>query len=182
MPVTVIDNKDEILFGKNKVEINYKYFFKRVTFKDSVPEIKTKYLFYDSKNGKYYGNLNLFNRYKNLHYDLKYRSNGSKKSFAINLDYDFENEFLKTGIGYDTLPKYDWANISFIYDIKNNMWSFTQFEINKQLVCWSIYFKGDLKLLPEFSLKQFEVKFFITDIPEKSFGYTEEKGVDINIF
>lgn len=182
LPVTVIDNKDEILFGKNKIEINYDYYLKKKIFKETIPQIKMKYLFYDSMNGKYEGNLNLFNEYKNIHYDLKYRSKGAKRSLNLNLDYDIENKYLKTGFGYTTSPKYDWANISFIYDIKNNMWSFTQFEINKQLVCWSIYFKSDLRLLPEFSLKQFEVKFFITDIPEKSFGYTEEKGVDINIF
>ncbi|GAB6189072.1 LptF/LptG family permease [Marinitoga arctica] len=182
LPIAMINNKDEITFGKNKIEISYDYFLKKETFKEMIPQIKTKYIFYDSKNGKYEGNLNLFNEYKNIHYDLKYKSNGSKRSLNLNVDYDIENEYLKTGIGYTTSPKYDWAKVSFIYDMKNNVWNFTQFEINKQIICWSFYFKGDLKLLPEFSLKQFEIKFFITDIPEKSFGYTEEKGVDINIF
>jgi lipopolysaccharide export LptBFGC system permease protein LptF len=182
MPISVINNIDEINFGKNKIEINYDYYFKKETFKETVPKIKTKYTIYDKNNGKYDGNLNLFNEYKNIHYDLKYKSSGSKQSLTLNLDYDIENEYLKTGLGYDTSPKYDWARISFIYDIKNNVWDFTQFEINKQIICWSLYFKGDLKLLPEFSLKSFELKFFITDIPEKSFSYTEEKGVDISIF
>ncbi|SHE37516.1 Lipopolysaccharide export LptBFGC system, permease protein LptF [Marinitoga hydrogenitolerans DSM 16785] len=182
MPITVINNKSEIIFGKNKIEINYDYYLKKETFKESIPQIKSKYLFYDSNGGRYEGNLNFFNEYKNIHYDLKYKSKGAKQSLILNLDYDIENEYLKTGIGYNTSTKYDWAKISFIYDIKNNVWNFTQFELNKRLICWSLYFKGDLKLLPKFSLKSFEFKFFITDIPEKSVGYTEEKGVDINLF
>lgn len=180
--ISFINNKDEIIFGKNKIEINYDYYLKKTTFKETIPQIKSKYLFYDSKNGKYEGNLNLYNDYKNIHYDLKYKSSGAKQSLTLTLDYDIENEYLKTGFGYDTSPKYDWAKISFIYDIKNNVWNFTQFELNKRIICWSFYFKGDVKLLPEFSLKSFELKFFITDIPEKSFGYTEEKGIDINMF
>ncbi|KAF2956624.1 LptF/LptG family permease [Marinitoga sp. 38H-ov] len=182
LPIYVINNSDEITFKKNKIEINYDYYLKKETFKETIPEIKTKYTIYDKNNGEYEGNLNLFNEYKNIHYDLKYRSSGSKQSLTLNLDYDIENEYLKTGIGYDTSPKYDWARVSFIYDIKNNVWNFTQFELNKQIICWSFYFKGDVKLLPKFSLKSFELKFFITDIPEKSFGYTEEKGIDISIF
>ncbi|WP_129409037.1 hypothetical protein [Marinitoga lauensis] len=99
----------------------------------------------------------------------------------LNLDYDIKNEYLKTGIGYDTSTKYDWAKISFIYDVKNNVWNFTQFEINKQLVCWSVYFKGDLKLLPEFSLKSFELKFLL-QIFRKSHLDIQKKKVWILIF
>ncbi|NUU95627.1 hypothetical protein XO10_04970 [Marinitoga sp. 1135] len=182
LPIIKIENNDIITFGKNKIEIFYDYYFKKVDWKETIPQIKSKYLFYDKYGGKYKGNLNLFNDYNNIHYDLSYKAKDASKSLTTSIDYDIENQYLKTGIGYDTATKYDWAKISFTYDIKNNEWTFSQFEINKKIICWSIYLKGDLQLLPEFSFKQFELKFFIADIPEKSFGYTEEKGVDINMF
>ncbi len=78
MPIKVINNKDEIIFGKNKIEINFDYYLKKTTFKETIPQIKSKYSLYDSKGGKYEGNLNLFNNYENIHYDLKYKSKGQK--------------------------------------------------------------------------------------------------------
>jgi hypothetical protein len=76
--------------------------------------------------------------------------------------------------------KSEFANISFNYDIKDKYLNFTEFEIQKKIVCWTFNFKAVFSILPQPQIEFFALTFFINYLPSKNVSFSDS-GVNVGL-
>jgi hypothetical protein len=97
----------------------------------------------------------------------------SQYSFGLDQTYKV-SEYLKTGFDLKNRDKSEFASISFNYDLIDSSWTFSEFEIQKKIVCWTLNIRSKFTVLPEPKIDSFQISFFINYIPDKNISYGDE--------
>lgn len=176
-----ITNREIITFNRNNLEIEYDYFFEKDNFKETIPQILTKYSLVIGGN-RISGLFNMKNQYDLFEWDTRFIETNSIYNWTLKGSYEVEKKFLSTGFAYETRDKTEKLSFNFRYDIENEKINLASFELRKRLICWSIRFNADIDILPEFNLDSFKFSLFITYIEDKNVEYDINDGFTFGLF
>jgi lipopolysaccharide export LptBFGC system permease protein LptF len=170
--VDYIENREILRYNRNRLQLDYRYYIHEQTFTKKIPEVLTYFLFYYEGN-KIYGDFDMKEEYTVYDLDLNFLEKSSNYSFGIETTYRI-SESLETGFNINNRDKSEFAKINFDYNIEDQSWDFTEFEIQKKIVCWTLNVQSKFSLLPQFDLASFRISFFINYIPDKNISYGDD--------
>ncbi len=170
--VDYIENREILRYNRNRLQLDYRYYIHEQTFTKKIPEVLTYFLFYYEGN-KIYGDFDMKEEYTVYDLDLNFLEKSSNYSFGIDTTYRI-SESLETGFDINNRDKSEFAKINFDYNIEDQSWDFTEFEIQKKIVCWTLNVQTKFSLLPQFDLASFRISFFINYIPDKNISYGDD--------
>ncbi len=178
LKIEYLKNREIFRYNRNLLQLDYKIYLDEKVFSKIIPEIYSYYVFYKEGN-KIFGNFNIKNEYNLYDFNLNFLQKNSEYSFGIGSTYYVSN-YLKTGFQVMNWDKSEFANISFNYDINNKYLDFTEFEIQKRIVCWTFNFKAKFSVLPQPEIKSFALTFFINYLPSKNVSFSNT-GVNVGL-
>ncbi|PNR96905.1 LptF/LptG family permease [Petrotoga olearia] len=170
--IDYIENREILRYNRNRLQFDYDLYINEKTFTKMVPELLTYFLFYYDGN-KIYGDFDMKEEYTLYDLDINFLEKSSNYSFGIETTYRI-SDYLKTGFHINNRDKSEFAKINFNYDIEDQSVNFTEFEIQKQIVCWTLNLQSKFSLLPQFDLTSFRISFFINYIPDKNISYGDD--------
>jgi len=170
--VEYVENREVLRYNRNRLQLDYTYYMNEDTFIKKVPAISTYFLFYYDGN-KIYGDFDMKQEYTVYELDLNFLEKSSNYSFGVDTNYRI-SDYLKIGFDINNRDKSEFAKITFDYDINDQSWDFTEFEIQKKIVCWTLNLQSKFSILPQFNLDSFRISFFINYIPDKNISYGED--------
>lgn len=170
--VEYIENREIFRYNRNRLRIDYDYYIHKETFKQKIPEIYTNYTFYYDGH-KIFGDFDMKEEYTLYDLEINFLEKNSQYSFGLDQTYKV-SEYLKTGFDLKNRDKSEFASISFNYDLIDSSWTFSEFEIQKKIVCWTLNIRSKFAVLPEPKIDSFQISFFINYIPDKNISYGDE--------
>ncbi|PNR95290.1 LptF/LptG family permease [Petrotoga sp. 9PWA.NaAc.5.4] len=176
--IEYLKNREIIRYQRNRLQLDYNLYIHEKTFVDIIPEISTNYTFYYNDN-KIFGNFDMKNEYTLYDLNLNFLEKNSEYSFGLDFQYSL-SDFIKSGFQIINRDKSEFASAYFNYDLKNNTWDFTEFQIQKQIVCWTVRFNAKFSVLPQPMLTSFSFMFFINYIPDKNVTFGSE-GIEFGL-
>ena len=180
IPIEFIENREIITYNRNRIEINYKYYFGKDSIKEAFPEILTKHSLILGGN-RITGKFDIKNELNLFELETKFIEAKSAYNYILKSSYDISKNELKGGFGYETRDKTENIKFDLFYDLENNIFKFSTFEITKRIVCWSFTFKTQVDLSPNFNMNSFSLSFFITYMNDKAVSYSDDKGFEFNL-
>lgn len=178
LKIEYFKNRETFKYNRNLLQLDYNLYLGETKFSKIIPEIYSYYVFYNNGN-KIFGNFNIKNEYNLYELRFNFLEKNSKYSFGIDSSY-FVSDYLKTGFEVMNWDKSEFANISFNYDIKDKYLNFTEFEIQKKIVCWTFNFKAVFSILPQPQIESFALTFFINYLPSKNVSFSDS-GVNVGL-
>lgn len=177
---TFVTNTETLNFNRNYLSSKYKLYFGKESFQDMIPESLTEYAFYIYGN-KIFGKLETKDKSNYIDFTLKFLEQNSVYSFGIGLNYNVKNEYLKSTFILESFDQKEFLTATMTYDLENNILDITSLKLQKKIICWTVYSDIYFKMIPDFQIKEMNIKFFINDIPEKNIE-AGTKGIKFNMF